>query len=521
VAHNKGSAACQVLSQYIYEIAKHPVKNISAVYVDGVLQTSGVTAYTGQPGDELTGYSGRAAIKFTVLPVIRKQINITVTATSFGMNEGSHGHSGTEEIILWKFDSASQLVANVIYPESLVDGNLSTYAFFQNAGAQALVTKSFYEDFGVGTISQLRPCLRTGAWNPGALAVFSFLGGAAVVSTNVADYTVKGNWINLSSYYDSWAELNATPGYVWKNNAGSSTDRIAEVWCEIKFTPVVNANAATGVTLTGTATPVGNSSADTVIGDLVTADIQGYQDDGSGTYTGTPNALIERPDHVLKHILIAVLGESASDIGSNFAASGTNYGSTYKLAFIIHEIAKEADRLFQELAFQCRSTFLEFRGKFELIYMGSAPSPALTFTDDELLEEPVFGYTPEVDIRNRIYAKYKRDYRRSGREAYDGIESTSDATSITNNGERVEEIELSACRTQAMAQDWVAWYLTHKKQEWRTLGLTLPWIGKVLGAGDTLGLIWLFYTGLIWDLESIDVDHSRERMTIKAQEWPS
>ena len=45
-------------------------------------------------------------------------------------------------------------------------------------------------------------------------------------------------------------------------------------------------------------TLTGNSMADSIIGGLVAADVDGWQDDGSGTYTGTPDALIERPDHI-------------------------------------------------------------------------------------------------------------------------------------------------------------------------------------------------------------------------------
>ena len=203
--------------------------------------------------------------------------------------------------------------------------------------------------------------------------------------------------------------------------------------------------------------------------------------------------------------------------------SGGSYGSTYKLAFIMHEIAKEADRLLQALAFQSRSKFLELNGKFELIYLGSAPSVSKIFTEDDCLREPMFGYTPELDIRNRIYAHYQIDYRKGGAGAddCDAVESDSDATSISDNGERVETVVLSACRTQAMATDWVAWYLTQKKQEWRLLDIELPWIGKALGPGQTFSLTWDFFSGVTWDPIKIEANKMTERLQITAQEWPS
>jgi hypothetical protein len=484
--------------------------------VDGVRQTAGFTAYTGQTGDELAGYEDRAVIKFTVKPIVKKQINITVQASDFGMDEGTHVHAATEEIVVWRFDMSRLASGVVTYPEVLVDGNLDTNALIgYNSGAT--VTRNFYEDHQSVPV-QMRLCMAIGGNGAGVYFRFTFCGIS--LTSNGADTTVKGSWTALGASYDTWAEVNAATGLV-ENLDNSNAGQVSEVWAEIKFTPDIATHAASGVDVTGSATPTGNSSADTVIGQLVTADVDGYQDDGSGTYTGTPAALIERPDHVIKHILVALLGESASDIGASFATSGASYGATYKLGFILQEVGKQADQLLQELAFQCRSKFMEWHGKFELVYLGAAPAVAKTFTDDDCLKEPVLGYTPEIEIRNRIYAKYKRDYRRAGADAYDGVESDSDATSITDNGERLESIELSACRTAAMAANWVEWYLTQVKQEWRTVEIVAPWSGKAVDAGETFGLTWDFFSGLTWDLVEAEVTPMRETVRLVGQEWPT
>ena len=49
-----------------------------------------------------------------------------------------------------------------------------------------------------------------------------------------------------------------------------------------------------------------------MIGTLITCDVEGWEDD-DGTITGTPNALIERPDHVALHLLRHYGGASTSD----------------------------------------------------------------------------------------------------------------------------------------------------------------------------------------------------------------
>ena len=72
-----------------------------------------------------------------------------------------------------------------------------------------------------------------------------------------------------------------------------------------------------------------------------------------------------------------------------------------------------------------------------------------------------------------------------------------------------------------MAADWVAWFLAQKKQEWKTLALTVPWIGKALAAGDTFSLTWDLFDGLTWDPVAVDIDHMRERVRLVAQQWPS
>lgn len=510
VAHNTGAAVFQVLSEYIYEVAKHPVKAIDAVYAGDVKQTSGFTAYTGQAGDELAGYAGRAVIKFTVLPVIKKQVQVEANDTiavddGIGVTDdiavsstatfrdvypnGQNNDGAADPDRIW--DGADELPSELYVSSDWIEptfpatnyGTISTQIAYVVAGGS-----------GNGTINA------SAGWSPSSIE--------AGVRSTFRFTKSGGNWSDTITL-----------------TAADSSRYIYEVWKEVEYVPTLTKSGAaskTGsATKSGTVTVVGNSSADTVIGS-VTADVDGYRDDGAGTYTGTPSALIERPDHVLKHILIALLGESAGYIGTSFAASGTSYGATYKFGFILHEVAQQADRLLQELAFQCRSKFVEWNGKHELIYQGAAPAATKTFTDDELLSEPVFGFTPEVDIRNRIYAHYKRDYRKSGgHEAYDGVASDSDAASITANGERVERIELSACRDATMAADFAGWYLDQVKEEWRTVEFEVPWIGKALYAGDTFSLTWDFFTGVTWDPEEIDVDRMHERMRIRGQEWPS
>ena len=58
----------------------------------------------------------------------------------------------------------------------------------------------------------------------------------------------------------------------------------------------------------------------------ITADVEGFADDAAGTYTGTANALIERPDSIIKHILLNRCGLSADTINpTTYAAAKAEY----------------------------------------------------------------------------------------------------------------------------------------------------------------------------------------------------
>jgi hypothetical protein len=89
------------------------------------------------------------------------------------------------------------------------------------------------------------------------------------------------------------------------------------------------------------------------------AAFDGYQDDALGTYTGTPDALIERPDHVFKHLWAEILGADIGDLDSDtFDEAGVFYAAnSYAFSLLIGEPI-QAQELFMRLALQCRSRFL-------------------------------------------------------------------------------------------------------------------------------------------------------------------
>lgn len=78
-AHGKGRTVFEARTDYVYLLSPEPLKAINQVYVDGIRQEAGYTAYTGQAGDEHADFPGRAVIAFPVEAEIGKQRNITET----------------------------------------------------------------------------------------------------------------------------------------------------------------------------------------------------------------------------------------------------------------------------------------------------------------------------------------------------------------------------------------------------------------------------------------------------------
>ena len=561
VTHDAGAPCWEELAAFVYLVAGHPVKSIGDVYVDGVRVTSIATKYTGQTGDEMAGWEGKAV--FTVPSRLTRQQAIdliltdgiavvdgigvvdgagvsdtigvsktgaaskagTVTKTgsvtksgtvsktgsvtngTIGAAEGSHGHPAAgNTIIVWKFETAVAYAgATVANPANAIDSNFDTYARVSawTGSGYLTVTKQYYEDYQ-GVPKRIRICLK--AYAPSGIVSFTFAG--VTMSANNTTTPQKGDWTDLGASYDTWAEINAASGLVSPTYpAGSGPIDIYEVWAEIEYEPTIEDHAATGVAVTGsisdgagvsdtigvsdgagvsdtiavndgagisdgisvsdtigvsrsgaasktgsvtksgaatksgTVTLSGNSVADVLIGTIVTANIDGYQDDGAGTYTGTPDALIERPDHVFKHLWGVILSAPSADIDSaSFTAAGAFYAAnSYSFAMLIKKLVSAAD-LLMRLALQCRSRFLVTAygtAKLFVRQLGQASGHAIA--KNEIKRDSVsIERSPSSEIINLLNLCYELDLTRDAGDdqAYYGVWNIQNATSIARYGQR-------------------------------------------------------------------------------------
>lgn len=473
--HNKGVTVYEKMTTFEAEVAKHPVKSIGDVYAkrsegEWFRVTAGVTKYTDS--------GGLAKLVFTDKVTFEQKVNITADT-----DEGTHPHDATMPTGYSIRKCIPTGASGGSNPTWAIDGNDDSYAAVSSVQA---LTVTFTED-DLGTINKQYVWVRN---NAGSTSGTITCGG-----TNVGSLAATVGWQRFTKTGGDWDDNVVVPG-------GGGGNSIGEVYKEIEYSPTpptVDTHAATGVWTTLS----GNSVANMTIGDIVACDMEGYQDDGSGTYTGTPNALIERPDHIRKHILVALLGFVAGDIGASFATVGNIYAgriaSGYKLAFVLHEVATETLDLFEILDFQTRSNLFESGGKFELSF-GSTDEPTsqITFDKDNTKGIFKFGKTEVADVRNKIRAHYFRDYSKQGALGgkYQKVSEKFNSTSLTKYGQLQEDIEFSAIGDLIlMVDDVLDWILYLKMDTKRTVEFEAFWDAMILEHCDYFTITNPFWSG--------------------------
>jgi hypothetical protein len=516
-AHNQGAAVFEVLTEYIYLLAGHAVKAINDVYVDEIRQISGVTKYTGQSGNEHPSYPGKAIITFSVKPKITKQVNLTADKTGSVSDNIDFTSAGNNQTIY------PDSVTGETNPGNIYDGNETTagtayvtwgggYGFwtisFPSTNYGAITTQYLWvkvlNSYGVGNLSW---DITQSGWSP------------TIVNPS--------GWIRFQKSGGNWGDtlnLRATVA----NSGDNASVYVYEIKKEVIYTPSLS---KTGSANNGTLaiSLAGNSSADVVIGSSVNCDVDGYRDDGSGTYTGSANALIERPDHVLKHFIDILYGFTLTDIdSSSFSAAGALYAAAisggYKFAFVINSEISPS-KFLSELAFQCRSNLKYDKGLWKLLYLpDTAPAAAKTISKTNLAGKFAkfkFNRSANIDITNDLTAKFKKNY---GGIKYDesewlGTSTASDSTSQGKYGVRAKTYEFPAIRLQAMADHVLAFILLQRKNPLLIIDFLVFWEYLDLERGDTLDISNPLYNGKKFYIERVGRP-DKGKVEITGLEWP-
>lgn len=479
--HNKGAAAYQVLTEFVYLIADHPVKTIGDIFVDGIRQTTGVTSYTGQSANQHASYPGKAIVLFATKPFITKQVNLAVDA-------GNHIHKSPSVITSARIEdwrSYSGTWAWEAQASFRFDGDFTTGDYISSSTAST----DFYRRTPVASVGSpisIRMCISSGYTTyTGEGTAYLYIKNVSKTSMWIGGntkYTRKSPWVLLKD----WADVIDSGTSIYIN--GNVRLWVYEMWYEILYDPTPPGSPATGVTLTGA------SVADTVIGSEIVATVDGFKDDASGTYTGTANALIERPNHIIGHFLNVYAGVSLA----NFSTNTNSYFSTngYKFAIVINERKKLKEWLVK-MAWQCRSYFRFSTGKAYLTLRPDSLTSQKSITANMIRMNEDYKTTTKVarspleEIINKIKIFYNRDWLKTGEDAYTAISNTSDSTSITRYGEkeRPDLFFFDFVTTQAMADHVRNFYLARYKDRKKVLDVELFLDNSEIDFADALTIV--------------------------------
>jgi len=221
------------------------------------------------------------------------------------------------------------------------------------------------------------------------------------------------------------------------------------------------------------------STADLIVGGEVLFDGQGYADDGSGTYTGSANALIEKPADV-EHHLARVVGAIPSNRvdAASFAQARTDSPSSYRFAGVVTERSFILKEILLALGMQSRIKpdfpIDKLTARF-LKSSYSAPSKTIKADNTEPGSLRLRRGAVE-DVINKIDLRYGRRWSESrGQNAFTGLAPASDSTSITKYGERQQSerflFDFVPDDNAAMATDLAAFYLARLKEPARIVEL--------------------------------------------------
>lgn len=444
VSHTAGAMIGEVQSSYWY-ILGHAVNAINEVYVDNIRQSGNYAEYTGQTGDnDPSGlYDGKACVRFDVLPLIRKQINVDI-------DEGDHEHDVVSyPIYSWSLDTVVLYTGFATNFEELVDENFISGGHFYGGGG-AYVSKAIGEQFGglgprrgrMGFVIHANPNSHNCRF------YFPYLGDMyrAAVGTH------RGSWMSLSSL--TWTQFLAVTGLVQNYHSSDGTIAEISVFIEIEADDAGASGPATGVAITG------DTIADTVIGGLIAIDVDGFQDDGAGTYTGTPDALIEQPDHIMKHVLIDRCGKVAADIDStSYAASGAAYDTAGFILGIALLTKPNTRKLMFDIATQSRSIEFWESGTHHLIYIPATETTDKTLDSRIDIDSITIRPANRANIKNKVSATYDKEWSGKGEaESEQAVVKATSAASISKYGMlEAERLSFPYITTEAQAQAVINW----------------------------------------------------------------
>ncbi len=502
-------------------------------------RTSGTTwAASGTPGWTTNQWASCAFMDadgslFLITGNSANSLNIAILNTTSSLKTGSYVgtilQAQVENVMQDSLAASLSALGGGGTLQALFDGNfgsLGTVCIAGSSNAYITTTRSMaVADKGYIIGIKLCSMLGNSGSNNGAN------GYSQIINGSYSGQSVGPGGGNSATLYRTAGTLTKAGVPTWNELQGMQikffiTDNLCtsclEQYLEVYYVPYGSGTANTGDSLTG------NTVAETVIGKEVTIEGTGYPDDGSGTYTGSPNSLIRTPAYIIKYLLMAKYGLLAGEIGASLGpAAAAQAAAGYVFDFQWKDLLKTRRDdggktiidLIDDLAFQSRSVFYWGpTGTAELAFIPSTPpASAMTIKEAETVTGFAFGRTSEQDIYNRIEARYDYIYSdnpitgaKKGNWAGDSTdEDSGPGSSQAKYGIFFKRYDLWAVRNGAQVPDWLAFRIQQEKDRLLPVQFDINWNkGLVLEPGDTFDIEGPLHNGMqFW---STSVEHLGE-----------
>lgn len=479
-AHAAGAQVWEVQAEYVYLVAEHACASVTNVRADGVLVDP--ADYTLQlTGPTLIKFSARPRRSLDVLVLTQPTYNATVTAEQspgsisvtaeqspgtisttaehgHSMGTGSHQHDSGQ---IAEYPSAPSYGPTVSYTSDQTvtwvntpkSGSSATYFANINviSGTWTLAGRTLTSGYQTWTVA-----------SPGTSNLLDLTSGSGSISINELRRTVT-----VESATASAAGITATASGATAASMASLSGATAANMATLA--------GSTAVSVAQTASAV-VSAADVVVGTSVVCDVEGYADDGSGTYTGTAGALITNPADQIRHLLAVQLGLSLAtwaDSASFTAARAAFAGASIRCDWGLYDQLDSAELLERLRWSVAARLFQGASGAFKLFALPLSGASVKTLTEaDDVLDEasgggPIrVGRTALADLYNEVFVLGAKRLAGGG---YGDVATAEDATSQSDyRMTRTLIVENDFIRDptalQAVAGIYLAW---HKDQRWR------------------------------------------------------
>lgn len=429
-AHARGDVVIQIQTAYSYLVAGHPCKAVKALYAKDsqgkLVLIPGQDYAANISNTSFADGVARTTVGFTVLPKLIKQVNLTHTDTI----------------------SNSDTIGATSSPITTTETQFGDGAFPRNQSSPFYPGMTLVTFPGLPAGATFVRQTVTVAVNYSATQINSFQTMHGFISCGDATSDVikpldnKTLQLNSTTLANNVTTSFVAAGFNSPDTAGNLVVGSASRTITYTIQPTITKTGA--VTSAGAGTLTGNSAADVVVGAELYADVEGYADDASGTYTGTALALIQKPADVIRHLLVTWMALPLADFETSANLAAT-MGATYQINGPILSL-QSGKRISSRMAFECGCRLKFEAGRARLTLLERTLSPAAVLTTHEL--HFLAGARKSADVQlvgldqivNVIDVLFDRDWSLGAAagqaDAYRGISRAVNAWSQSQYGER-------------------------------------------------------------------------------------